>query len=54
MAEFAEPEWQEAMHEYMDHLANLKRAAAANRFEAVAHELRDLRARWKACHRDFK
>jgi XXXCH domain-containing protein len=54
MAEFAEPEWREAMHEYMDHLANLKRAAADNQFEVVDHELRDLRARWVACHRDFK
>lgn len=54
MAEFAEPEWQEAMHEYMDHLANLQRAVAAGQFEVVAHELRDLRNRWMACHRDFK
>jgi XXXCH domain-containing protein len=46
MAEFAEPEWRQAMHEYMDHLANLQRA--------VEHELRDLAARWVACHRDFK
>ena len=54
MAEFTEPEWQEAMHEYMDHLANLKRAAADNQLEVIAHELRDLAARWAACHRDFK
>jgi XXXCH domain-containing protein len=54
MAEFAEPEWQAAMHEYMDHLANLKRAAADKQLEVVEHELRDLAARWMACHRDFK
>ena len=54
MAEFAEPEWQDAMNEYMDHLANLQRAAAANQLEVVEHELRDLAARWAACHRDFK
>jgi len=54
MAEFAEPEWQDAMNEYMDHLANLQRAAAANQLEVVQHELRDLAARWAACHRDFK
>lgn len=54
MAEFAEPEWQDAMHEYLDHLANLQRAVAANQLEVVEHELRDLAARWKACHRDFK
>ena len=54
MTEFAEPEWRNAMKEYMDHLANLQRAAAANQLEVVAHELRDLAARWAACHRDFK
>jgi len=54
MAEFAEPEWQDAMNEYMDHLANLQRAASAGQLEVVEHELRDLAARWAACHRDFK
>ena len=54
MADFAEPEWQEAMHEYLDHLANLKRAVEREQLEDVQHELRDLRTRWVACHRDFK
>jgi len=54
MADFAEPEWQEAMREYMDHLANLKRAVQRQQLDDVAHELRDLRTRWVACHRDFK
>ena len=54
MADFAEPEWQEAMHEYMDHLENLKRAVSNRQIEDVEHELRDLRTRWAACHRDFK
>jgi XXXCH domain-containing protein len=54
MADFAEPEWQEAMNEYLDHLANLQHAVAARQFEVVAHELRDLKARWKACHSEFK
>jgi len=54
MADFAEPEWQEAMNEYLDHLANLQRAVDAGQIEVVAHELRDLGARWKACHREFK
>jgi XXXCH domain-containing protein len=54
MADFAEPEWQEAMHEYMDHLANLKRAVERQQLDDVAHELRDLRTRWAACHREFK
>ena len=54
MAESADPEWQEAMNEYMDHLANLQRAVESRQLEVVEHELRDLRARMKACHRDFK
>jgi XXXCH domain-containing protein len=54
MADFAEPEWQEAMNEYLDHLANLKRAVEKQQLEDVEHELRDLKTRWVACHRDFK
>ena len=54
MADFAEPEWQEAMDEYMDHLANLKRAVERQQLDDAAHELRDLKTRWISCHRDFK
>ena len=54
MARFADPEWQEAMIEYQDHLENLKRAVANKQLEVVHHEIRDLRARMKSCHRDFK
>jgi XXXCH domain-containing protein len=54
MARFADPEWQEAMIEYQDHLENLKRALENKQLEVVHHEIRDLRARVKACHRDFK
>jgi XXXCH domain-containing protein len=54
MARFADPEWQEAMIEYQDHLENLKRAVENKQLEVVHHEIRDLRARVKACHRDFK
>ena len=54
MAKFADPEWQEAMIEYQDHLENLKRAVENKQLEVVPHEIRDLRARMKACHRDFK
>ena len=53
MARFADPEWQEAMIEYQDHLENLKRAVENKQLEVVHHEIRDLRARMKACHRDF-
>jgi XXXCH domain-containing protein len=53
-AEFAEPEWQEAMNEYMDHLHNLKRAVQNRDLELMRHELRDLKNRTKTCHREFK
>lgn len=46
MAEFAEPEWQEAMNEYMDHLENLKRAVDRQQLDNAAHELRDLKTSW--------
>jgi XXXCH domain-containing protein len=54
MTRFADSEWQEAMIEYQDHLENLKRAVENKQLEVVHHEIRDLRARMKACHRDFK
>jgi hypothetical protein len=54
MAQFAEPEWQAAMNEFMDHLANLKRAVEKQQLDVVDHELRDLRSRWISCHQDFK
>jgi XXXCH domain-containing protein len=54
MAEFADSEWQEAVDEYVDHLTNLQIAVQNRQLEIVKHELRDLRTRMKACHRDFK
>lgn len=53
-AEFAEPDWEEAMAEYMDHLTNLELAAKSGQLDALTHELRDLGYRMKACHREFK
>ncbi len=50
----AEPEWQEAIAEFLAHLENLERAVAARQHDAVAHELDDLRNRMAACHREFK
>ncbi len=47
---FAEPEWTEATKEFMDHLENFQRATLAGNFELVAHELRDLGNRKRACH----
>ena len=54
MAKYAEPEWQAAMDEYIDHLGTLKQAVEQNQFDVVQHEIRDLRNRMMQCHRDFK
>ena len=54
MAKFAEPEWQVAMDEYIDHLGTLKQAVEQDQFEIVQHEIRDLKNRMVQCHRDFK
>jgi XXXCH domain-containing protein len=53
-AAMAEPDWQAAMQEYMDHLANLQHAVASRQQEVMLHELRDLQACMGSCHREFK
>lgn len=53
-ARYAEPEWQPAIEEYLDHLKNLERAVSERQPETVAHELRDIKGRMAACHREFK
>ena len=53
-SEMAEPDWKEAMQEFLDHLENLQRAARAGQIEVVQHEIRDLRHRMGECHREFK
>ena len=53
-AKFAEPEWQAAMDEYIDHLGTLKQAVQQNQYEIVQHEIRDLKNRMAQCHQDFK
>jgi XXXCH domain-containing protein len=53
-AAMAEPDWQGAMQEYMDHLANLQHAIANRQQEVMLHELRDLQACMSSCHREFK
>ncbi len=53
-AAMAEPDWQEAMQEYLDHLANLQHAVATRQQEVMLHELRDLQACMSSCHREFK
>ena len=54
MARTAEPEWQDSMAEYLDHLENLQRAMENHQLEVVRHELRDIMNRMKQCHRELK
>jgi XXXCH domain-containing protein len=53
-AESADPDWSDAMDEYMDHLENFIRAVQGQQREVMLHEIRDLQYRMKACHREFK
>jgi XXXCH domain-containing protein len=53
-AESADPEWKDAMDEYMDHLENFIRAIEGQQFDVMLHEIRDLQYRMKGCHKEFK
>ena len=53
-AALAEPDWENAMQEYLDHLAILTHAVANRQQEVMLHELRDLQNCMAACHREFK
>ena len=53
-AEAADPEWKEAMDEFMDHLENFIRSIEKQDYEVMNHEIRDLGYRMKACHKEFK
>jgi XXXCH domain-containing protein len=53
-AESADPEWRDAMDEYLDHLENFIRAVEEQQLELMFHEIRDLQYRMKACHKEFK
>jgi len=53
-SELAEPEWGEAVLEFLDHLSTLEAAVREGRKEAALHEIRDLGNRMAACHREFK
>jgi XXXCH domain-containing protein len=54
LAAMAEPDWQGAMQEYLDHLANLQHAVERRQPEIIQHELRDLQNCMASCHREFK
>ena len=53
-AESADPEWKDAMDEYIDHLENFVRAIEEQQLELMLHEIRDLQYRMKGCHKEFK
>jgi XXXCH domain-containing protein len=53
-AAMAEPDWENAMQEYLDHLAILTHAVANRQQEVMLHELRDLQNCMSSCHREFK
>jgi XXXCH domain-containing protein len=53
-AAMAEPDWETAMQEYLDHLTNLEHAVANRQQEVMLHELRDLQNCMSSCHREFK
>jgi XXXCH domain-containing protein len=53
-AESADPEWSDAMDEYLDHLENFILAVEEQQHEPMLHEIRDLQYRMKACHKEFK
>ena len=54
LANLAEPEWQESMQSYLEHLEALERAVANRDLEAARHEVADLRNAMVTCHREFK
>ncbi len=54
MAAVADPDWQAAMEEYLDHMGNLQAAVSSRQLDSIAHELRDMGTRMGQCHREFK
>jgi XXXCH domain-containing protein len=53
-AALAEPDWKDAMQEYLNHLANLEQAVANRQQEVMLRELRELQNCMSSCHREFK
>jgi XXXCH domain-containing protein len=53
-AALAEPDWQEAMRDYLDHLAELQQAVASRELEGVVDALGALQNCLTACHQKFK
>ena len=51
---FTEPEWQEEMQAYREHVANLELAWKNRQLEMFRHELQDLQNQMISCHREHK
>lgn len=50
----ADSDMEDDMKEFMDHLENLKQAAASGLLNVVEHEVRDIGNRMRNCHREYK
>lgn len=51
-AKFADPDWESEMKEYLEQVNNLHLALKKGELEMFLHELRNLKALVKSCHRD--
>jgi XXXCH domain-containing protein len=49
-----DPEWQEEMDIYLDHVKNLEQAFKLGNLEMFQHEMADLKASMSRCHQDYK
>jgi XXXCH domain-containing protein len=52
--EWARPEWQEAMEQFLDHVKNLQAAVDRGEREAMVRALEALAKSMALCHREFK
>jgi len=51
-AAMADPDWRDAVKEFLDHAENLFRTVEKGDRQAISHELDDLRRRMTGCHFD--
>jgi XXXCH domain-containing protein len=54
LEQLADPDWQEAMAVYLDHLTKLQRAVENQEFSTMYHQLQELQTCMVDCHREFK
>jgi len=53
-SQHADPDWQDEMAVYLDHVKNLEQAFGVGNAEMFQHELADLKDTMARCHREFK